>query len=178
MVKIRQSVRVPPRLWRKNIKTSIKNALNELEGRTSKQKGTLLAVTKVHEVGEGKVLHGDGAVYFPTEYEALLFVPQLNEVVEGEVTEITEYGAFITVGPMTGLVHVSQISDDFFSFSKEGVLQGRESKKVLKVGDRVRARIISISHKSEPAKLGLTMRQPGLGKLEWLEEDDKDGKKG
>jgi DNA-directed RNA polymerase subunit E' len=61
------------------------------------------------------------------------------------------------------------------SYSKDGVLSGKESKKIVKQGDRVRARIITISTKQiQNAKVGLTMRQPGLGKLEWLEE----GKKG
>ncbi len=173
LVTFKQNVRVPPKLWEKDIKKGVLKALNDMEGRIVKNQGVLLAVTGIKEVGEGMVLQGDGAVYFPTQYEALVFRPELNEVVEGEVVDIVEFGAFVRIGPMDGLVHVSQVADDFFSYSKEGVLQGKQSKKVLKIGDRVRARIISISYKAEPTKLGLTMRQPGLGKLEWLEEEDK-----
>ena len=64
--------------------------------------------------------------------------------------------------------------DDFVSFSKSKVLIGKESKKSLKVGDLCRARIIATSFKdiSNP-KLGLTMRQPGLGRLEWIEKNAK-----
>lgn len=176
IVTMRQNVRVPPRIWRKDVKRGVKRALSELEGQVSKSHGILLSVMNVKNVGEGRILPGDGAVYFPTVFEALIFRPELNEVVDGEVTDMTEFGAFLRVGALDGLVHVSQVSDDFFSYSKEGVIQGKKSKKVLKVGDKVRARIISISYKAEPAKLGLTMRQPGLGKWEWLEED-KNGKK-
>ena len=172
---IKQNVRVPPRLWKKNIKLAVKGALSELEGKVSKMHGILLSVIKVQDVGEGKILPGDGAVYFPTNFEALIFRPELNEVIDSEVIDMTEFGAFLRVGALDGLVHVSQVSDDFFSYSKEGVLQGKQSKKMIKIGDQVRARIISVSYKAEPAKLGLTMRQPGLGKWEWLEED-KDGK--
>jgi len=167
----KQNVRVPPKLWEKDIKESVKKALKELEGKIVKNQGVMLLVTDVKEVGEGMILPGDGAVYFPTTYEALVFRPELNEVVEGEVIDVVDFGAFVRIGPVDGLVHVSQIADDFFSYSKDGVLQGKQTRKVLKVGDRVRARIISISYKAEPAKLGLTMRQPGLGKLEWLEEE-------
>ena len=42
------------------------------------------------------------------------------------------------------------------------------------------ARIIAISLKSkETAKIGLTMRQPGMGKMEWIEKEfeEKEGKK-
>lgn len=175
IVTMKQNVRVPPRIWRKDVKRGVKRALKELEGHVSKSHGILLSVMDVKGVGEGRILPGDGAVYFPTEFEALIFRPELNEVVNGEVTDMTEFGAFLRVGALDGLVHVSQVSDDFFSYSKEGVIQGKKSKKILKVGDKVRARIISISYKAEPAKLGLTMRQPGLGKWEWLEEE-KNGK--
>ena len=64
--------------------------------------------------------------------------------------------------------------DDFVSFSKEKTLSGKESKKTLKVNDVCRARIIAVSFKDPlNPKLGLTMRQPGLGKLEWIEEPEK-----
>lgn len=33
------------------------------------------------------------------------------------------------------------------------------------------ARIVAISHKGDEPKIGLTMRQPGLGKIEWVKED-------
>lgn len=178
VITIKQNVRVPPRLWKKDIKKGVKRALAELEGGVSKSHGIMLSVTKVDDVGEGRVLPGDGAVYFPTTFEALVFKPHLNEVVDGEVTDMTEFGAFVRVGALDGLVHVSQVSDDFFSYSKEGVLQGKKSKKVLKVGDTVRARLISVSYKSEPAKLGLTMRQPGLGKWEWLTEEEEEKEEG
>lgn len=43
-------------------------------------------------------------------------------------------------------------------------------------GDKVRARVIAVSlNEKEPreSKIGLTMRQTGLGKQEWLEADTK-----
>ena len=38
------------------------------------------------------------------------------------------------------------------------------------------ARIVAISYKGEAPKIGLTMRQPGLGKLEWVQEEKKKAK--
>jgi DNA-directed RNA polymerase subunit E' len=61
--------------------------------------------------------------------------------------------------------------DDFVSFSKTNSLSGKSSKRNLKVGDLCLARIVAISHKGDEPKIGLTMRQPGLGKLEWIKED-------
>ncbi|MEK6807561.1 MAG: S1 RNA-binding domain-containing protein, partial [Nanoarchaeota archaeon] len=98
-------------------------------------------------------------------------LPELNELVEGEIKDIAKFGAFVDFGPFEGMVHVSQSMDDFVSFSKSKALQGKQSGKVLKVGDKVRARIIAISFKDPKGpKLGLTMRQPYLGKQEWIDE--------
>lgn len=58
---------------------------------------------------------------------------------------------------------------------------GKSSKRSLKSGDTCVARIVAISHKGESPKIGLTMRQPGLGKLDWIKEEkakkEKDAKK-
>ena len=76
------------------------------------------------------------------------------------------------------MIHVSQTMDDFVSFSKSNVLTGKDSNKVLKVGDPCRARIIAVSYKDiTNPKIGLTMRQHRLGALPWIEEDLKMEKK-
>ena len=72
------------------------------------------------------------------------------------------------------MIHVSQTMDDYVSFSKENVLTGKESKKVLKINDICRSRIIAVSYKeANNPKIGLTMRQPLLGNLKWIEEELK-----
>jgi DNA-directed RNA polymerase subunit E' len=79
------------------------------------------------------------------------------------------------------MIHISQTMNDYVSFSKTDSLVGKASKRSLKSGDLCMARIVAISHKGGSPKIGLTMRQPGLGKLEWIKEDhvkkDRDAKK-
>jgi DNA-directed RNA polymerase subunit E' len=78
------------------------------------------------------------------------------------------------------MIHISQTMDDFVSFSDSGVLTGKDGKKNLIQGDKCIARIVAISYKGEEPKIGLTMRQPGLGKLDWVkaekEKNDKQAK--
>jgi DNA-directed RNA polymerase subunit E' len=79
---------------------------------------------------------------------------------------------------MDGLVHISQLMDDFVSFdNKNSVFLGKESKRTLKEGDLLRARIIAVSFGKEENKIGLTMRQSGLGSLTWLVDEKKKQKK-
>jgi DNA-directed RNA polymerase subunit E' len=109
----------------------------------------------------------------------LVYMPKIFEVVQGEIVEILEFGAFMRLGPMDGLVHVSQITNDFINFDKKNrTLAGKESKNILKEKDLAKARIITLSSKSDVTKIGLTMRQPGLGKLEWIEDEKKAAREG
>jgi DNA-directed RNA polymerase subunit E' len=177
IVTVRDTVRVPPKRFNEELVNVI---IQELEtmvvGRVDKNLGVILAVTEVEEVGEGKIILGDGAIYYTTKFNMLAYQPLINEVVEGYITEVTEFGAFVNFGPIDGLIHVSQITEDFMSYdAKNAAFVGRESNKMLKVGDIVQARIVTVSLKSRVAdsKLGLTMRQPYLGKLEWIEDDRK-----
>jgi DNA-directed RNA polymerase subunit E' len=136
-----------------------------------KELGKVVQVIEVIEVGEGVIIPGDGAAYYNSKFKLLVWKPELQEIVFGEISEIADFGAFIDLGSMRGMIHVSQTMDDFVSFNKAGSLSGKSSKRVLKQGDLCMARIVAISHKGDYPKIGLTMRQPGLGKLEWIEED-------
>ena len=148
---VEDTVRVPPKLFGEDLKSAITAELeNTLTGRIDKAAGIILAVTNVDKAGEGKIIIGDGAIYFNATFDILVYQPTINEVVDGSVTELTEFGAFVNFGPMDGLIHVSQVTEDFMSYDgKGGVLTGKETRKVLKKGDEVRARIITVSLKNK-----------------------------
>jgi len=172
---IEDTVRIPPKRFGEELEQVLVSELdNTICGRVDKDVGIVIAPISVNKVGEGKIILGDGAAYYDTQFTALTYQPLLHEVVEGDITEITEFGAFMLFGPMEGLIRVSQLTEDFMSYdNKNNMFVGRESNKMLKVGDRVRARIVTISLKDRvsDSKIGLTMRQPYLGKLEWLIAD-------
>ena len=63
---------------------------------------------------------------------------------------------------------------DYISYDeRQGVLMGKESKRKLTTGDRVRVRItaVSLGRSGGSGKIGVTARQPFLGKLEWIAKD-------
>ena len=180
LVTVQDTTRVPPNRFAEPLEGAVVDILRKnYEGITDKDVGSVLAVTEVKEIGTGRVIMGDGASYHDVTFEALVYKPEVNEVVLGEVVEIVEFGGFIRLGPIDGLVHVSQVMDDFVGYDKKkGSLYGKESKRLLKEGDKVRARIVTVSVRrgARGSKIGLTMRQPGLGKLEWIEEARKGAK--
>lgn len=156
------------------LEAAVDRALRDkYEGVVDKSLGTIVAVLGADDIGEGRILAGDGSIYYEVSFDALVFKPEMQEIVEGEVVEIVKFGAFLSLGPFDGLLHVSQITNEYISYDEKNArLVSKESSKSLGEGDRVRARVIAVSlNEKEPreSKIGLTMRQTGLGKLEWLE---------
>ena len=168
-------IRVPPNMFNVTVEEAVVGRVKKkYEGYISKEFGIVIDVADISEIGEGIIIPGDGAPYYKVKFELLTYKPEMQEVVLGRIKDIADFGAFINLGPIDGMIHVSQTMDDFVSFSKEKVLTGKESKRTLKVGDKCRARIIAVSFKDiQNPKLGLTMRQTSLGKLEWLDEDQE-----
>jgi len=132
--RLADTVRIAPELLGDDVNDAVRIALiNKLEGQIDKTIGAIVAIIDVVEVGEGHILAGDGAVYYDATFDAVVFKLELQEIIEGSVVEIVEFGSFIGIGPMDGLVHVSQ--------------------------------------KPRDSKIGLTMRQPALGRIEWIKEN-------
>ena len=178
---INETVRVPPSEMGANMKKKIlKVAREEYEGMLDEDLGLILAVVGIDEVADGKVVPGDGAIHYPSNLNMLVYKPEVQEVVEGQVTQIAEFGIFVRIGPMDGLVHVSQIMDEYINYdSKLPSFSGKETNKKVTLNDSVLARIVTVSLKGSTAnsKIGLTMRQLGLGKLDWKKIDEKEKEK-
>ncbi len=176
-VKIKDHIRVSPDKFGLDIKQAIITEVKaKFAGFISKELGVVIDVSGVQDVGDGVIIPGDGAAFYETTFELITFEPEVQEVVRGKIKEVADFGVFYSMGPMDGMIHISQTMNDFVSFSKDKVLQGKDGHRTLKVGDQCRARIIAVSYKDGTPKIGLTMRQAGLGKEEWVDIDLKEGK--
>ena len=177
LIKIEDTIRIPPEKFGEPIsKVAYEELKLKYEGIVTEDLGYVVLITDIDVSPIGKIIPGDGATYNSATFSIITFYPQIQEIVEGEVVEIEDFGAFIRVGPIDALLHVSQIIDDYVSFDeKQALLIGKETKRRLKQGDNVRARITAVSFAKggTSGKVGLTMRQPFLGKLEWIMEDVK-----
>ncbi len=178
LVKLNDTIRVPPERFGEDLDTSVMDIVQKtFEGVIRKKHGLIVAVSNINMLGDGIVIHGDGGMYQKVEFDALTFNPQLQEVIDAIVCEIVEFGAFCHIGPFDALIHMSQIMNDYVNVDSENErIVGKENKKVLKVGDTVRARIVAVSLNelsARESKIGLTMRQPALGAHEWLKEPEE-----
>ena len=172
---ISDKIRVSPDKFGMELEDAVKASLEEkLEGSIDKNLGVILSVMSIRKVGEGTILPGDGALYYPVEFSVLTYIPEQHELVKGEVIDVTEFGVFVRIGPVDGMVHVSQLMDDFVSYDPKNLMfMGKKTKRRMKEKSVVFARIISVSMAENQYKIGLTTRQPGLGSTEWYKKEEK-----
>ncbi len=178
MVKLEETVRIPPDKFSEDLdKVVIEIVQKTFEGTMKKNQGIIVLAENIKPVGDGRIIHGDGAMYQNVAFNALVFKPELQEVLDAVVCEIVEFGAFCHIGPMDALIHMSQIMNDYVEVDGENeVITGKEKNLKLQTGDTVRARVVAVSLNeisARESKIGLTMRQPSLGSHEWIYAEDE-----
>ena len=99
-----------------------------------------------------------------------------NEVVDGYASEISEYGAFVRIGPMEALLHKSQILDEPINVNL-GIkrIEGSSTGKYLEESSYIRSRVVSKAiNQNDPraSKIGLNCKMDGLGAYSWIQEQD------
>ena len=170
-------VRIPPSLFGKTLKKAAMNILKEkYESMINAELGYIIMILDAKIEGMGKMIAGDGGTFHKVEFDALTFYPKLQEIIQGEIVDITDFGAFVRIGPTDALLHLSQVMDDFLNSDvKSGMILAKQSGKTLKVGSTIRARItaVSLGKAASMGKIGITCRQPYLGADEWIVEEIK-----
>jgi DNA-directed RNA polymerase subunit E' len=175
LITLQDTIRIPPETFGAPLKQVGRDQVKtKYEGIVDEELGYVIAVIGVEVNPKGKIIPGDGATYHKVTFSLLTFYPIIQEIVEGDVVEIADFGAFVRIGPVDALLHVSQLMDDYMSYDeKQGVLLGKETKRKLTNGDKLRVRItaVSLGRAGSSGKIGVTARQPFLGKLAWLKLD-------
>ncbi|WP_069806924.1 DNA-directed RNA polymerase [Vulcanisaeta thermophila] len=181
---IEDYIRIPPTRFGEPLdKVALEELWSYYVGRVERDVGVYVAIFDVEVSKRGIVVFGDGATYNKVRFKALVYVPLMNEVVEGEVVRTEDFGAFVRVGPVEALVHRTQMMEDnVVLYDKQsGAFVGERSRRRLGRGDVVRARIIGVSYTGaggrDVVRVSLTLRQPLLGRLDWIEEQLSSAKK-
>lgn len=173
-------VRIPPSLFGTALKKAAINILkSKYESMINADLGYIIMIMDAKVESMGKMIAGDGGTYHKVDFDALTFFPKLQEIVQGELVDITDFGAFVRIGPTDALLHLSQVMDDYLkSDVQAGVIHANQSGKTLRVGSTIRTRItaVSLGKAASMGKIGITCRQPFLGADEWIAEEIKKSK--
>ncbi|MCP8323580.1 MAG: DNA-directed RNA polymerase [Candidatus Methylarchaceae archaeon HK02M2] len=181
IVELEDVIRVPPAKFGQPLnEVALEILKTKYESTIDPELGYIILIRDVSVGHVGKIIPGDGSTYHKVKFSVLNFYPKIQEIVEGEIVEITDFGAFVRIGPVDAMLHLSQIIDDFLTSDvRQGIILASKSKRTIKVGSKVRVRItaVSLGRGATIGKIGVTSRQPFLGALEWIEEDLKKASK-
>ena len=170
-------VRIPPNLFGVNLKNAAIEILkSKYESMINNELGYIVMILTAKVEPMGKMIPGDGGTFHKVEFNALTFYPMMQEIVNGELVDITDFGAFVIIGPTDALLHLSQVMDDYLkSDVASGMIIANQSGKTLKVGSTIRTRItaVSLGKAATMGKIGINCRQPFLGANEWIAEETK-----
>ncbi|UCH95387.1 MAG: S1 RNA-binding domain-containing protein [Candidatus Aminicenantes bacterium] len=75
---------------------------------------------------------------------------QVGDIIKGKVTSLTDYGAFVDIGGMDGLIHKDNISYARVNHPKER----------LRKGDEVEAKVLEMNPGNKRISLGIKQRYP------------------
>ncbi len=183
---VKDTISIPPSHFGEDINKAAVGILRSRYERTlDRRMGIILALFNVKDISDGRILPGDPSTHHTVTFDLLSFNLDVGEIVVGEVSELVDFGCFVRLGPIDGLVHMSQITNDYINYDrKAGSFVLKNTKRSIKKGDMVYAKISTVSLKSniKDTKIALTMRPDGLGKPEWLKEpkpkERKDAKHG
>lgn len=101
---------------------------------------------------EEKLIVSEKAV-FEKEMENKLSKLKIGDVVDGTVTGVVDFGAFVKFGELEGLVHISELAWQRIENPRD----------IIKVGQKVQAKVISI----DKGRVSLSIKQ--LQQDPWLE---------
>ncbi|HUB92686.1 MAG TPA: DNA-directed RNA polymerase [Candidatus Saccharimonadales bacterium] len=174
---IKDTISIPPAHFGEDLNKAAETILRKRHERLlEKDVGIVLAVFNVRNISDGFIMPGDPSTHHDVTFDMLAFNLDVGEILMGEVSELVDFGCFVRLGPIDGLVHLSQITNDFITHDrKAGTFVLRNSGRTLKKGDVVYVKVSTISLKNniKDTKIALTMRPDGLGKYEWAKEPIK-----
>ena len=82
----------------------------------------------------------------PKPIEEFASAHKVGDIIKGTVSSITDFGAFLKIGPVEGLLHNQEISWE----------KGKSAKDICKVGDELEVKIIKID--KEQGKVSLSIK--------------------
>ncbi len=84
---------------------------------------------------------------------------KVGDEYDGFITGVAPFGLFIELSEhyVEGLVHISSMADDYYRFlDQQHILKGENTKKVYRLGDKVRVQVVRVDMERRQVDLGLT----------------------
>ena len=139
-------VRIPPSLFDTSLnKAAVDILKSKYESMVKQDLGYIIMILSADVEPMGKLIAGDGGTFHRVTFDALTFYPKLQEIIYGELVDITDFGAFVRIGPTDALLHLSQVMDDYLksNIASGVILANQSGRNTKKLGSTIRTRSYS-----------------------------------
>jgi ribonuclease R len=112
--------------------------------------------------------------------KAEFMADKIDEEFDGIITSITKFGMFVELpNTIEGLIHVSQLKDDYFQFVENHLaLVGERTGVIYRIGQQVKIKVVKADPETREIDFELLSAEPVTGKIELPNKrNNKDGKK-
>jgi DNA-directed RNA polymerase II subunit RPB7 len=147
--------------------TLLEKLVRQEEGQTSVRFGYVVSITKIVHVGKGKI-NESGFATFTIKFEAIVFKPFKNEVLDANVTSVSKVGFFASVGTFVIFVSRHQMDEDM-KFEPDSTppcyVSSENPSAKIEPGRDVRLRIMGIQVDGSQLFGTATIKQDYLGPI-------------
>ncbi|KAJ1976456.1 DNA-directed RNA polymerase II subunit [Dimargaris verticillata] len=161
---LKHTITLHPRFFGPDMEEFVKTKLyQDVEGTCTGRYGYIITVVQVVSISKGKLIPGLGSAEFVVVYQAIVFKPFKNEVLDGVVKNVNKMGFFVDVGPLSVFVSSHTIPSDM-RFDPNGNPPCYQSEdQTIEKGGAIRLKIIGL--KTEPTDIRAigTIKEDYLG---------------
>ncbi|KAI9019033.1 RNA polymerase Rpb7 [Hyaloraphidium curvatum] len=167
------TILLQPQYFGAGIREELKRRVaQEKEGTCDGRFGYIIAVLKVDDVQPGVIQVGTGCAEYLIRYQAVVFRPFVNQVVDGKITQVSKVGFFADVGPLEVFVSTYSMSPDMRFDTSMGAQEfvypedhpESASWKIAK-DEHVRLRIVGLKPEAQSFSAIGTVKEEGLGRI-------------
>lgn len=166
LVSLEKDISLHPKYFSGDLKdTILQKLIRQEEGKTSVRYGYIVSIIKIINVGKGKI-DETGFATFTISFQAISFRPFKNEVIDAQVTNVTQVGIFANVGPFGLFISQHQLSEDMkFEPDSKSYISIENPSAKIETGRDIRVKIIGIAFEDNQLYGTATMKHDFLGPI-------------
>ena len=132
-----------PRYFGDQLLDTVKRKLFcDVEGTCTGKYGFVIAITSIHNIGDGVIQSSTGFATYQLKFKAIVFRPFKNEVLDGIVEQVNKVGIFLKVGPLSCFISRHSIPADMQFDSTSSSYKTTDETLVIQVSTPLRFKVV------------------------------------
>ena len=167
-VSMSRRIRIHPKFFGVKLHEILTHRLmSEVEGTLLGKYGFVVAVLQVADpIPAGELENSTGYAIFTLQYQAVVFRPFKNEVMDAVVSVVTQHGFYARAGPLSVFVSHHLLPQGMRFDPTENSWKTHDNMEQIKQKSAVRLRILGLKIEAQEISATGSMKEPFLGPID------------